>query len=246
MANPWFRLYSRMMTDPKIEMLSFDDQRHFVWLLCMKNEGYLDECMPSQEAFSRMVGRKLGLQGEALDNTKKRLMEVGLITDAWQPVSWESLQVISDQDVTRAERQKRYRDKKRNALRNALDDAKVTVLDTEQIQNRTEQKIIFVDTTRTTEPEQHASTSEAVQRVRKKSRIDPNLSLTQAWADEAKRINPSCNAHEVFEQFKDHWLGNAETKADWTATWRNWLRNDRKFSKPRQPVESSAPRHRRI
>lgn len=30
---------------------------------------------------------------------------------------------------------------------------------------------------------------------------------------------------EVAARFKDHWLGNGNTKKDWFATWRNWCRN---------------------
>ena len=85
--NPWFRLYSKIMTDPKIEFLSFEDQRHFVWLLCMKNEGYLDEQYPSKQIREKTIARKLGLQGEAFENAKERLIEVNLIDRNWQPVS---------------------------------------------------------------------------------------------------------------------------------------------------------------
>jgi hypothetical protein len=78
-----------------------------------------------------MVGRKLGLTGEALENAKRRLIEVGLIDDDWQPVKWSDLQFVSDQDPTRNERQKRYREKQRNALRNASNNAQITPLDTD-------------------------------------------------------------------------------------------------------------------
>jgi hypothetical protein len=135
MSNPWFRLYSRIMTDPKIEMLSFEDQRHYVWILCMKNEGFLDEQFPGIEMFDRMMGRKLGLQGEALDNAKRRLVSVGLISEDWQPRSWLKLQFVSDHDPTRAERQRKHRDKLRNALRdapsNAPSNAQVTPVDSD-------------------------------------------------------------------------------------------------------------------
>lgn len=122
MANPWFRLYSRIMTDPKVECLAFEDQRHFVWLLCMKNEGYLDEEYPNQQARERMVARKLGLQGEAFENTKLRLTEVGLIDGDWQPVSWDDLQFKSDSSK---ERVRKYREKQR--LNGVKQDCNVTV-----------------------------------------------------------------------------------------------------------------------
>ncbi len=148
MSNPWFRLYSKIVTDPKIEYLSFEDQRHFVWLLCMKNDGYLDEIYPNSQMRDRTMSRKLGLQGEAFDSAKERLIEVGLIDENWHPLAWNELQFKSDQDPTRADRQQRFRDKKKldksttsnmkrksNGLRNA------TVTRTEQNRTDTEQNI---------------------------------------------------------------------------------------------------------
>ena len=34
---------------------------------------------------------------------------------------------------------------------------------------------------------------------------------------------------EQLPQFRDHWLGKGETRQDWQATWRTWMRNSRKF-----------------
>lgn len=110
---PWFRLYSRIMNDPKIEMIAFEDQRHFVWILCMKNEGFLDEKFNNSELFDRMIARKLGLYGDAFDNAKKRLLEVGLIDENWQPLNWNKLQFISDSS---SERVKKHREKKKETL----------------------------------------------------------------------------------------------------------------------------------
>lgn len=144
-TNPWFRLYSKIITDPKVEFLSFEDQRHFVWLLCLKNEGYLDEKFTVSRIREQMIARKLGLQGEAFENAKTRLLEVGLIDGNWQPTAWNTLQFVSDQDVTRNARQKRYRDKLKKERdkkkledsttsegvtdRNALHNAQVTLID---------------------------------------------------------------------------------------------------------------------
>lgn len=116
MRNPWFRLYSKIMTDPKIEMLSFDDQRHFIWILCMKNEGYLDEIFPKIEMKERMISRKLGLNGEAFENAKRRLLEVNLIDENWNPVSWDLLQFKSDTESYNAEKQRKYRENKKALL----------------------------------------------------------------------------------------------------------------------------------
>ena len=32
------------------------------------------------------------------------------------------------------------------------------------------------------------------------------------------------------DRFRDHWISKAERRADWRASWRNWIRNDAKFA----------------
>lgn len=114
MSNPWFRMYSDFIYNETIEFLSFEDQRHFVFLLCMKNEGLLDKKYPQPGMLDRVVSRRLGLIGEAFDNAKRRIKEVGLIDDNWQPVNWDERQFKSDtsKERTRAwrERQKSHSD----------------------------------------------------------------------------------------------------------------------------------------
>ena len=40
------------------------------------------------------------------------------------------------------------------------------------------------------------------------------------------------------ELFRDHWLANGETKDDWDATWRNWIRRAPEFERSRSKVVS--------
>lgn len=108
MSNPWFRMYSNFIFNETVEFLSFEDQRHFVFLLCMKNEGILDKQYPQEGMLNRVIARRLGLSGEAFDNAKRRIMEIGLIDENWQPVNWNERQFKSD---TSKERTKAYRDR---------------------------------------------------------------------------------------------------------------------------------------
>jgi hypothetical protein len=195
MPNPWFRLYSRLITDPKIEMLSFEDQRHFVWLLCMKNDGYLDEEFPRMEMFDRMIGRKLGLQGEALESAKRRLVEVGLIDDQWQPVSWDDLQFSSDHDPTAAERKRKQRERERE--KKDLDVSRVTSQASHENVTRTEQNRTDTEQNINTTADRQADT--APHKAKKRSATDQPLSPEQfakAWACYPKRQgdNPKARA----------------------------------------------------
>lgn len=111
MSLPWLRLYTEYATDPKIQILAFDDQRHFVMLLCLKGNGTLD-CEAANEAYrERLIAKALGLDASAALEAKRRLMEGGLITADWNPCKWEGRQYASDHDA--AERQKRYRENKK-------------------------------------------------------------------------------------------------------------------------------------
>lgn len=137
MGNPWFRMYSDFIFNETIEFLSFEDQRHFVFILCMKNEGLLDKKYPKDGMLERVIARRLGLSGEAFDNAKKRIMEVGLIDEDWQPTNWNNRQFVSDADVSNASRQKRYRERKNdeknnnNVTSNVTHNVTVTPLDTD-------------------------------------------------------------------------------------------------------------------
>ncbi len=41
-GKPWFRLYSEFVSDPKVQLLAFEDQRHFIAILCLKCNETLD------------------------------------------------------------------------------------------------------------------------------------------------------------------------------------------------------------
>ena len=106
--NPWFRMYSDFMFDEKIEFLAFEDQRHYVFILCMKNAGLLDKEYAQPGMLDRVIAKRLGLFGEAFEAAKRRLVESGLIAGDFQPVAWNKRQFLSDSS---AERTRAYRER---------------------------------------------------------------------------------------------------------------------------------------
>jgi len=106
--NPWFRMYSDFMFDEKIEFLAFEDQRHYVFILCMKNSGLVDKEYTQPGMLDRVVSKRLGLYGEAFESAKKRLVESGLIDYKFQPLAWDKRQFVSDSS---AERVKAFRER---------------------------------------------------------------------------------------------------------------------------------------
>lgn len=61
-------------------------------------------------------------------------------------------------------------------------------------------------------------------------------------------LRPELQVKEVADTFRDYWLSAAGAKgrkADWLATWRNWVRNQRVQAKQFKPYESAKDKSRR-
>ena len=90
----WFRLHNDIVDDEKIRLLSFDDRWHYVALLALKSQGILDDA--ASPLRTRKIAVKLGVQVVELDEIKRRLREVGLIDDAFQPLGWDKRQFLKE------------------------------------------------------------------------------------------------------------------------------------------------------
>jgi hypothetical protein len=95
---PWFRMYAEAIDDDKLRLLAFEDRWHFVAILCCKTQGVLDT---HPETLDRRVAVKLGLQLRDADEVKRRLIEVDLIDEHWQPKAWNKRQFTSDSSANR-------------------------------------------------------------------------------------------------------------------------------------------------
>jgi uncharacterized protein YdaU (DUF1376 family) len=60
------------------------------------------------------------------------------------------------------------------------------------------------------------------------SRLPVDFVLPEDWIGFCQQYRKDLNPQEVFDGFKDFWISKAGAggvKLDWTATWRNWVRN---------------------
>lgn len=101
MSLQWCRLYGETVDDAKLKLLAFEDRWHFVALLCLKTQGVLDDSKP--ELLDRVVGAKLGLASREADEVRRRLIEVDLISQDWQPLAWDRRQFKSDNSTARVQ-----------------------------------------------------------------------------------------------------------------------------------------------
>jgi hypothetical protein len=68
-----------------------------------------------------------------------------------------------------------------------------------------------------------ASSAPPRAKARSKRRIPDDFEVTPAMIAWAKEHTPLIGAAETL-RFVDYWRGSGTTKADWEATWRNWMR----------------------
>lgn len=128
----WFRMYTDVLDDPKVQRLPPPLFKVWVNLLCLA--GRHDGALPAIED----IAFALRLDEETAAAHIKELVTRGLIDDddGFSPHNWDNRQFKSDKDETAAERQRKKRDRDRSA--NVTRDTSVTShppeTDTEQIQ----------------------------------------------------------------------------------------------------------------
>jgi hypothetical protein len=217
MSNPWFRFYSEFANDAKVQMMPEHMQRRLVMLFCLRNSNALrngqDTVTDTEVAFM------LRVNDDEIAQTKALFIERGFINSAWELANWDKRQFRSDADPTRSERQKRYRERNSNALRNG----QVTVLDT--------------DTDTDTDTEKSKSKSLVAPKPRPSKRPPADFAITAemlAWAS----ANGILDLHRQTESFKDHEFATAKT--DWQATWRNWMRRSGRDNPKNKPTAKGA------
>jgi hypothetical protein len=214
MSNQWFRFYSEVLNDPKVQSLDGDTFKVWVNLLCVTSQcdGHINF---DDISFHLRMG-----DAEALAYCVK-LADKGLLIPTEQgytPKGWDNRQYKTD---TSAERTRKYREKKK------LENCDVTVTSPvtapEQIQNRIE------DSLRSSSPP--AVPKAAAKQKSNLSRLSIEVlpSEWDEWAHAAMGWDVSVTA-DVWVAFRDYWqakTGKSATKSDWFATWRNWCRNER-------------------
>lgn len=100
-------MYADAVDDAKLRLLAFEDRWHFVAVLCLKAEGMLDDDTATRD---RLIAVKLGLTVREADEVKRRLCEIGLIDENWQPVAWEKRQYISDTSTDRVQKHRKTKE----------------------------------------------------------------------------------------------------------------------------------------
>lgn len=197
----WFRFYAEVVNDPKVQKLPCEDFRAWVNLLCLASENGGKIPPLSDVAFS------LRMSVDAASTVLERLSSGGLIDrmsggpDGWHYAP-HSWDKRQYKSDTSTDRVKRFRERSENVSETPPE----TEADTEQKKK---------DKT-TSYPKKRAS-----------KRCPGDWYPTHADRSVEARLS-SNEVDRQLERFRDHEFPKA--RSDWSATFRNWLRNaaDRK------------------
>jgi hypothetical protein len=201
----WFRLYDDVLNDPKVQKLSGETFKLWINVLCIasKHGGVL----PSLDD----LAFQLRLPELVCKTEIDTLKAAGLIDGdkRLKPHGWEKRQYKSD---TSTERVKRFRERSSNVAETVNE----TVPDTD------------------TEADTETETKQIIKRVisPRGSRLPIDWQPSIEEQDFARQLG--IDPYTEADRFRDYWTaqaGQRATKANWTATWRNWCRN----AKPAQP-----------
>lgn len=226
---PWFRMYTEAVDDEKLRLLAFEDRWHFIALLCCKGQGILDADDP---LLMRKVAVKLGLDVRSLEEVARRLAEIGLIDETTlQPVRWDDRQMHSDSSTSRV---RAYRDRLKRSG-NVSETVNETSDETGGTVSVTAQEVEVDTEEETDKPSAEVKeerSSAAPTSAARGVRLSKDWKLPRVWGEWALAEQPTWSAdhtRRIAEKFRDHWVAEAGAKgrkADWEATWRNWVRRE--------------------
>lgn len=169
----------------------------------------------------------LRVSGDEWAKTKAVLVEANLITDDNKPVAWDKRQYASDSST---ERVYKHRAKAKQACNDDV-----------TLQSRP----VDTDTDTDTEKKKKRSASSSGER------LAVDWECPADWIADAMQIKPAWDekqALDVADGFRDYWIGVVGIKgrkADWRATWRNWVRNQRDIKQARAgPLSAAEDRQR--
>jgi len=162
------------------------------------------------------------------------LVRAGLWTPTdvgYQFKDWEHYQPdkdqVEDRKASNRDRQKRYRDGKRNAVSNGVTDS-VTNGVSNTPPSRPVPSVVPKGTTQTGSLRSPAA---AQRGTRLPDDWQPSTDLVDQMRQECPGVDLRAE-HRVFVDYYRSASGQKGVMLDWPATWRNWMRREAKFSKP--------------
>lgn len=121
----WFRLYTEVLNDPKVQKLDGNSFKFWINLLCCAKEFGNDGTLPDLEE----IAFHLRIKSESVLKFLQKMIKNGLVEQDGETYfihGWRARQYESDNDPTALDRKRRERDRKRDNKKDVTRDTTVT------------------------------------------------------------------------------------------------------------------------
>jgi hypothetical protein len=229
----WFRFYDEALQDPKVQRLEPVLFKHWVNLLCVANQGKPRGTLPrslEDLAFSLRVSE------EEMTGVLIRLSESGLLVrddeGRWRPHNWDARQFKSD-DINARVRAHRERNVTSPAGETLHATLHVTPPDTDTDTDTETEQSVRAPTAPSPTESSNGKKGEKMPRKKRPTPLPEDWDTQQDWDSEAGlfawarrelQLGPERINAET-DKFLDYWRARGDSKADWTAAWRFWMRS---------------------
>lgn len=225
----WFRWHHGSVTDPKFKLIAHKAKQSLatviaVWAFLLEQASASDERGAFGDVDCESLDCLLGLDDGATAAIMLAMEGRGLVEGGYVS-AWEKRQPKRERvDENSTERSRAFRQKKRQET---PEDNDATPSNATQHQ----------ETPRVEKRREEEKTEEAPSAKSPRGTALPEAwTLPDDWKTWAEGARPDVDVLTVADSFRDYWVakpGKDGRKADWLATWRNWVRNQRSGSAQR-------------
>lgn len=232
MAGDWIKMRGNLWDDPRVSKLcDLTDQSEaaivgaLYWLWAAADQHTEDGLMPGLTL--RQIDRKTGVQGFGA-----ALCQIGWLED-----NPDGVRIVNFEDHNGTSAKRRCTDAQRKAnVRN------VSASDADKQRTESGQKTPNLGAREEKRREEDKAEEAPSAKSPAGSALPKNWILPAQWAAWAQGERPDLDPNRVADEFRDYWIakpGKEGRKADWEATWRNWVRNQRAQTYRPTPQQSS-------
>jgi hypothetical protein len=221
MAGEWIKMRTNLWDDPRVSQICdmTGAQEAAVigalyWLWASADEHTEDGFMPGLSKAA--IDRKTGLKG----------FGDALISVRWIESSDDGITISHFSEHNGSSAKKRCQTAKRVANHTAAN-AQLTQENNETNAESVSDALAIEEKRR---EEKNIKPLKSKAEATNGSRLPTDWTPSAEDIDFCKKTRPDLVASQVSERFKDYWIaatGKGATKRDWSATWRNWVRNEK-------------------
>ena len=220
MAGDWIKMRGNLWDDPRVSKLcDLTDQSEaaivgaLYWLWAAADQHTEDGLMPGLTL--RQIDRKTGVQGFGA-----ALCQIGWLED-----NPDGVRIVNFEEHNGTSAKRRCTDAQRKAnVRN------VSASDADKQQTESGQKTPNLGAREEKRREEEKTEEAPSAKSPRGTALPKDWELPGDWKTWAEGARPDVDVLTVADSFRDYWVakpGKDGRKADWLATWRNWVRNQR-------------------